>query len=86
MPRRSPLPAGRRLSCSTLVQGDVVIDVPAEQPGAPAGGAQGAPRRAPSSSIRWSACTTSRCAEPDMHDPSGDLQRLCEGARARMGA
>ena len=27
---------------------------------------------------RSSACTTSRSREPDMHDPSGDLQRLCE--------
>ena len=36
------------------------------------------PRRAPSRSIRSSGCTTSRCSEPDMHDPSGDLQRLTE--------
>ncbi len=39
--RHQPLAPGRRLSCSTQVLGDVVIDVPLRQPGAPAGRAQG---------------------------------------------
>ncbi len=38
---RRGLPAGHRLSCSTLVQGDVVVDVPPGQPGASPGRAQG---------------------------------------------
>ena len=38
--KRAPLAAGRRLSCSTRVLADVVIDVPETQPGASPGGAQ----------------------------------------------
>ncbi len=34
------LPAGRRLSCQTKIEGDLVIDVPPKVPGAQAGSAQ----------------------------------------------
>ncbi len=61
---RAGLAPGRRLSCSARVDGDVVIDVPADQPGAPPGGAQGCRSARRSSCIRWCACTTWRCASP----------------------
>jgi uncharacterized 2Fe-2S/4Fe-4S cluster protein (DUF4445 family) len=73
--RRRPLPAGHRLSCSTRIEGDLVIDVPA---------ASQVHRQV----VRKAADARSftldpvvhlhyvEVREPDMHDPSGDLQRL----------
>ncbi len=39
--RRRTLAADRRLSCQAKILGDLVIDVPTQQPGAPAGDPQG---------------------------------------------
>ena len=83
---RAALAAGRRLSCSGAGPGRPRHRRARRQPGAPPGRAQGGRGARRSSSIRSSGCTMSRCSEPDMHDPSGDLQRLERGARARMAA
>ena len=45
-----PMAAGRRLSCSAQVLGDLVIDVP--------------PRRSTLSLTPWYACTTWKCKSP----------------------
>ncbi|HEY6482280.1 MAG TPA: ASKHA domain-containing protein [Steroidobacteraceae bacterium] len=73
--RRRPLAAGHRLSCSALIQGDLVIDVPASS-------------QVHRQVVRKTADTRAitldplvhlhyvEVQQPDMHDPSGDLQRL----------
>ncbi|MGH8138980.1 MAG: ASKHA domain-containing protein [Steroidobacteraceae bacterium] len=73
--RRRPLAKGHRLSCSALVQGDLVIDVPASS-------------QVHRQVVRKAADTRAitldpvvhlhyvEVQQPDMHDPSGDLQRL----------
>ncbi len=69
------LPQGRRLGCQACVQGDVVIDVPPES-------------QVHRQVIRKSAAQRDivmdpatrllyvEVAEPDMHEPTGDLERL----------
>ena len=61
---------------SARVEADVVIDVPASSQVHRQVDAQGGRARARSNWIRSCGCTTSKCSEPDMHDPSGDLRRL----------
>ena len=73
--RRRPLPAGHRLSCSTRIEGDLVIDVPA----ASQVHRQVVRKAADARSITLDPVVHLHYVEvrePDMHDPSGDLQRL----------
>jgi uncharacterized 2Fe-2S/4Fe-4S cluster protein (DUF4445 family) len=72
---QTPLDAGRRLSCSALLQGDVVIDVPATSQVHRQVVRKAAEARDieldPSIRLHFV-----EVQEPDMHDPSGDLRRL----------
>jgi uncharacterized 2Fe-2S/4Fe-4S cluster protein (DUF4445 family) len=72
---RKVLAAGRRLSCQARVQGDVVVDVPATSQVH----RQVVRKAAEARDIELYPVITLHyveVAEPDMHDPSGDLQRL----------
>ncbi|WP_298918273.1 ASKHA domain-containing protein [uncultured Roseobacter sp.] len=69
------LKEGRRLGCQATVQGDVVIDVPPESQVHK----QVVRKRAEAREIILDPSTKLyyiEVAEPDMHDPSGDLERL----------
>ncbi|MFK7870300.1 MAG: ASKHA domain-containing protein [Roseobacter sp.] len=69
------LKEGRRLGCQAAVQGDVVIDVPPESQVHK----QVVRKRAEAREIVLDPSTKLfyvDVAEPDMHDPSGDLERL----------
>ncbi len=72
---RRPLPAGHRLSCSARILGDLVVDVPLVEPGAPAGGAKSGEARdiVLDPVLRLHEVEVE---QPDMHNPSGDLRRL----------
>ena len=66
---------GRRLGCQAQVMGDVVIDVPPESQVHK----QVVRKRAEARRITMDPATRLyyvEVAEPDMHDPSGDLERL----------
>ena len=66
---------GRRLGCQAQVQGDVVIDVPPESQVHK----QVVRKRAEARQIVMDPATRLyfvEVAEPDMHEPSGDLERL----------
>lgn len=79
--RRRALAAGHRLSCSARVQGDVVIDVP---PGSQVH-RQVVRKAADARAITLDPVIDLHYVEvrqPDMHDPSGDLQRLTDALRA----
>jgi uncharacterized 2Fe-2S/4Fe-4S cluster protein (DUF4445 family) len=75
--QRRPLAAGRRLSCSATIQGDLVVDVPPESQ---------VHRQVVRKAVDARPITLDpvvhlhyvEVREPDMHDPSGDLQRLLE--------
>jgi len=75
--RRRPLPAGHRLSCSAQIQGNLVVDVPASSQ---------VHRQVVRKAAEARPITLDplvhlhyvEVREPDMHDPSGDLQRLLE--------
>jgi len=72
-----PLPAGHRLSCSTQIQGDLVIDVPASSQVH----RQVVRKAADAHPITLNPLVHLHYVEvrePDMHDPAGDLQRLLE--------
>jgi uncharacterized 2Fe-2S/4Fe-4S cluster protein (DUF4445 family) len=72
---RRGLPAGHRLSCSTLVQGDVVVDVPSTSQVH----RQVVRKDADAREIRLNPVVRLHYVEvqePDMQDPSGDLRRL----------
>jgi uncharacterized 2Fe-2S/4Fe-4S cluster protein (DUF4445 family) len=72
---RKHLAAGRRLSCQARVQGDVVVDVPASSQVH----RQVVRKAAEVIDIELYPVITLHyveVAEPDMHDPSGDLTRL----------
>jgi uncharacterized 2Fe-2S/4Fe-4S cluster protein (DUF4445 family) len=69
------LAPGRRLGCQAQLQGDVVIDVPPESQVHK----QVVRKRAEARAITLDPATRLyyvEVAEPDMHEPSGDLQRL----------
>ena len=69
------LKKGRRLGCQATIQSDVVIDVPAESQVHK----QVVRKRAEARDIIMNPSTKLyyvEVAEPDMHDPSGDLERL----------
>ncbi|MEM6761189.1 MAG: ASKHA domain-containing protein [Pseudomonadota bacterium] len=71
---------GRRLGCQATVQGDVVIDVPPESQVHK----QVVRKRAEAREIVLDPSTKLyyiEVAEPDMHDPSGDLERLRDALR-----
>jgi uncharacterized 2Fe-2S/4Fe-4S cluster protein (DUF4445 family) len=71
------LKEGRRLSCSALIQGDLVIDVPPDSQVHK----QVVRKRAEMRAIELDPVVRLHYVEvrePDMHDPSGDLQRLEE--------
>src|SRR5437660_1652320 len=72
-----PLLTGHRLSCSARMQGDLVVDVPASSQ---------VHRQVVRKAVEAHPITLDpvvhlhyvEVREPDMHDPSGDLQRLLE--------
>ncbi len=73
--RRTLLAAGRRLSCQARVEGDVVVDVPETSQVHK----QVVRKAAEARDIELYPLITLHyveVAEPDMHDPSGDLRRL----------
>jgi uncharacterized 2Fe-2S/4Fe-4S cluster protein (DUF4445 family) len=75
--QRRPLPSGHRLSCSTQIMGDLVIDVPA----ASQVHRQVVRKAADAHPITLNPVVHLHYVEvrqPDMHDPAGDLQRLLE--------
>src|SRR5215813_1267436 len=75
--QRRPLPAGHRLSCSTQILGDLVIDVPASSQVH----RQVVRKAADARPITLNTLVHLHYVEvrePDMHDPAGDLQRLLE--------
>ncbi len=75
--QRKPLAAGHRLSCSTQIQGDLVVDVPASSQ---------VHRQVIRKAAEVRPITLNplvhlhyvEVRQPDMHDPAGDLQRLME--------
>ena len=76
------LAEGRRLSCSTRVLGDVVIDVPPDSQVHK----QVVRKRPEMRAIELDPVVTLHyveVAEPNMHDPSGDLQRLEQALAAQ---
>jgi len=81
---RRSLREGRRLSCSTLLQGDVVIDVPPDSQVHK----QVVRKRAEMRAIELDPVVRLHYVEviePNMHDPSGDLQRLMQALEAQWG-
>ena len=74
------LPKGRRLGCQATVQGDVVIDVPPESQVHK----QVVRKRAEARDITLDPLVKLfyvAVEEPDMHEPSGDLERLVDALR-----
>ncbi|EPX78926.1 ASKHA domain-containing protein [Litoreibacter arenae] len=74
------LPKGRRLGCQAQVQGDIVIDVPAESQVHK----QVVRKRVEARDITLNPSTKLFYVEveqPDMHEPSGDLERLVKALR-----
>jgi uncharacterized 2Fe-2S/4Fe-4S cluster protein (DUF4445 family) len=79
--RRAGLAPGRRLSCSTRVEADVVIDVPESSQVH----RQVVRKEADARAIELYPVVRLhyvQVKEPDMHDPSGDLRRLFEALAA----
>jgi uncharacterized 2Fe-2S/4Fe-4S cluster protein (DUF4445 family) len=78
------LKPGRRLSCQTLIQGDLVVDVPAESQVHKQVVRKDAEHRIievdPAVKLYYV-----EVREPDMHDPSGDLRRLEEALAEQWG-
>ncbi|MGC1487764.1 MAG: ASKHA domain-containing protein [Albidovulum sp.] len=71
---------GRRLGCQAMVMGDVVIDVPPESQVH----RQVIRKSATARAITMDPATRLyyvEVQEPDMHEPSGDFQRLCDALR-----
>ena len=74
------LPKGRRLGCQATVQGDIVVDVPPESQVHK----QVVRKRAEARDITMNPSTKLyyvEVQEPDMHDPSGDMERLTAALR-----
>ncbi|SMY09604.1 ASKHA domain-containing protein [Flavimaricola marinus] len=78
------LPKGRRLGCQATVQSDIVIDVPAESQVH-----RQVVRKAASDRVITMDPATKlyyvQVAEPDMHEPTGDFERLGEALTAQWG-
>ena len=78
------LQTGRRLSCQALVQGDVVIDVPAESQVHK----QVVRKAITARDITMYPATKLyfiKVEEPDMHVPSGDLERMQRALKTQWG-
>jgi len=78
------LKAGRRLGCQARIQSDVVIDVPAESQVH----RQVVRKRAEVREIVMNPAVRLvyvEVAEPDMHEPSGDLERLSAALSTQWG-
>ncbi|MEO1315342.1 MAG: ASKHA domain-containing protein [Pseudomonadota bacterium] len=78
------LAKGRRLGCQATIQGDAVIDVPAESQVHK----QVVRKRAEVRDITIDPATHLYFVdveEPDMHKPTGDLERLLEALRVQWG-
>ena len=81
---RKPLLAGRRLSCTARLMGDIVIDVPAESQ---------VHRQVVRKAVEAVAIELDpavrlhyvEVAEPDMHQPASDLRRLMEALEREWG-
>ncbi len=76
--------AGRRLSCQAMIEGDLLIDVPAESQVHK----QVVRKRADVRKIEIDPPIQLHyveVAEPDMHHPSGDLERLQDALEAQWG-
>ncbi|MBF9047264.1 DUF4445 domain-containing protein [Rhodobacterales bacterium LSUCC0031] len=74
------LKPGRRLGCQATVQGDIVVDVPPESQVH----RQVVRKAASSRPITMDPATRLvlvEVVEPDMHEPSGDFERLCDALR-----
>jgi uncharacterized 2Fe-2S/4Fe-4S cluster protein (DUF4445 family) len=81
---RKPLAAGRRLSCTARIEGDVVIDVPAESQVH----RQVVRKAVEAVSIELDPAIRLHyveVAEPDMHNPASDLRRLMEALEREWG-
>jgi uncharacterized 2Fe-2S/4Fe-4S cluster protein (DUF4445 family) len=79
---RRGLKPGRRLSCSSILQGDLVIDVPSDSQVHK----QVVRKRAEMRAIEIDPVVRLHYVEviePNMHDPSGDLQRLMQALEAQ---
>lgn len=78
------LPSGRRLGCQAQILDDVVIDVPPESQVH----AQVVRKAADTRSISLDPVirlVAVEVSEPDMHDPSGDAERLAAALAASLG-
>jgi uncharacterized 2Fe-2S/4Fe-4S cluster protein (DUF4445 family) len=78
------LPKGRRLGCQATVQGDIVIDVPETSQVHK----QVVRKRVEARDITLDPAIRLyyvEVQEPDMHDPSGDLQRLTHALQTEWG-
>ena len=78
------LPAGRRLSCQTQIQGDLVIDVPPESQVHK----QVVRKEADTRAIDLDPATKLylvEVEEPDMHKPSSDLERVYAALKSQWG-
>jgi uncharacterized 2Fe-2S/4Fe-4S cluster protein (DUF4445 family) len=78
------LKEGRRLSCSSLIEGDVVVDVPETSQVH----RQMVRKRAEARVIEMDPVVKLHYVEvrqPDMHDPTGDLQRLYQALEEQWG-
>ncbi len=83
-PKRNPLQPGRRLSCQARIQGDVVIDVPAESQ---------IHRQVVRKSAEHRDITLDtgvhlyyvEVREANMDEPTGDVQRLLQALEAEWG-
>ena len=76
------LTKGRRLGCQATVQGDVVIDVPPESQVHK----QVVRKAATARAIKMDPATRLyylEVEEPDMHEPTGDLERLARALKAQ---
>ncbi len=81
---KRPLADDRRLSCSALIEGDVVIDVPTDT----AVNRQVVRKAADTLDIERDLAVQLcyvEVVEPDMEHPSGDLERLLEALRLQWG-
>ena len=78
------LTKGRRVGCQAKIEGDIVIDVPAESQVH-----KQVVRKAASDRVIEMDPATKlyfiEVAEPDMHEPSGDLERLNEALKSQWG-
>jgi len=82
--RRKPLPSGHRLSCSARIEGDLVVDVPPSSQVH-----RQVVRKAADSRVFTLDPVVHlhyvEVQQPNMHDPSGDLQRLMNALRDEWG-